>query len=66
MNYANAAWANLTKSDLNKIHREQNKAIRLAYNLPMWTSVDELHQIGNLEMVSKTIQKISSNTLQGL
>ena len=55
--YANAALANLTKIDSNKIHREQNKAIRLAYNLPMWTSVDELQQIGNLEMVSKTIQK---------
>ena len=31
--YANAAWANLTKSNLNKIQREQNKAIRLAYSL---------------------------------
>ena len=57
--YANAAWANVRKSDLNKIQRERNKAIRLAYNLPMWTSVDELHQIGNLEIVSKTIQKLS-------
>ena len=61
--YANAAWANVTKSDLNKIQREQNKAIRLAYNLPMWTSVDELHQIGNLEIVSKTTQKLSSEYL---
>ena len=61
--YANAAWANVTKIDLNKIQREQNKAIRLAYNLPMWTSVDELHQIGNLEIVSKTIQKLSSEYL---
>ena len=57
--YANAARANLTESDLNKIQREQNKAIRLAYNLPMWTSADELHQIGDLEIVSKTIQKLS-------
>ena len=57
--YANAAWANVTKNDLNKIQREQNKAIRHAYNLPMWTSVDELHQIGNLELVSKIIQKLS-------
>ena len=40
--YANAAWAIVTKSDLNKIQREQNKAIKHAYNLPMWTSVDEL------------------------
>ena len=63
--YANAAWANVTKSDLNKIQREQNKAIRLAYNLPMWTSVDELHQIGNLEIVRKTIQKLSSEYLAG-
>ena len=61
--YANAAWANVTKSDRNKIRREQNKAIRLAYNLPMQTSVDELHQIGNLEIVSKTIQKLSSEYL---
>ena len=29
----------------------------------MWTSVDELHQIGNLEIVSKTIQKLSSEYL---
>ena len=29
----------------------------------MWTSVDELHQIGNLEIVSKTIQKVSSEYL---
>ena len=61
--YANAAWANVTKSDLNKIQREQNKAIRLAYNLPMWTNLDELHQIGNLEIVSRTIQKLSSEYL---
>ena len=61
--YANAAWARVTKSDLNKMKREQNKAIRLAYNLPMWTSVDELHQIGNLEIVSKTIQKLCSEYL---
>ena len=61
--YANAAWANVTKSDLNKIQREQNIAIRLAYNLPMWTKVDELHQIGNLKIVSKTIQKLSSKYL---
>ena len=61
--YANAVWAYVTKSDLNKIQREQNKAIRLAYNLPMWTSVNELHQIGNLEIVSKTIQKLSSEYL---
>ena len=50
--YANAAWASLIKTDLSKIQKEQNKAIRLAYNLPMWTSVDELHQIGNLETVN--------------
>ena len=61
--YANAAWANVTKSDLNKIQRDQNKAIRLADILPMWTSVDELHQIGNLEIVSKTIQKLNSEYL---
>ena len=61
--YANAAWANVTKNDLNKIQREQNKAIRLAYNLPMWRSVDEKHQIENLEIVSKTIQKLSSEYL---
>ena len=61
--YANAAWANMTKSDLNKIQREQNKAIRPAYNLPMWTSVDELHQIRNLEILSKAIQKLSSEYL---
>ena len=47
--HVNAAWANVTKTDLNKIQKEQNKAIRLAYNLSMWTSVDELHQIGNLK-----------------
>ena len=61
--YANAAWANVTKSDLNKIQREQNKTIRFAYNLPMWTSVDELHPIENLEIVSKTIQELSSEYL---
>ena len=61
--YANKAWANVTKSDLNKIQNEQNKAIRLAYNLLMWTSENELHQIGNLETVSKTIQKLSSEYL---
>ena len=61
--YENAAWANVSKNDLNKIQREQNKAIRLAYNLPMWTSVDELHQIGNSEIVSTTIQKLSSEYL---
>ena len=61
--YANAAWANVTKSDLNKIQREQNKAIRLAYNIPLWTSVDELHLIGNLEIVSKTIQNLCSEYL---
>ena len=50
--YANAAWASLIKTDLSKIQKEQNKAIRLANNLPMWTSVDELHQIGNIETVN--------------
>ena len=29
----------------------------------MWTSVDELHRIGNLDIVSKTIQKLSSEYL---
>ena len=29
----------------------------------MWKSVDELHQTGNLEIVSKTIQKLSSEYL---
>ena len=29
----------------------------------MWTSVDELHQIGNLEIVSRAIQKLSSEYL---
>ena len=61
--YANAAWANVTKSDFNKIQKEKNKAIRLAYNQPMWTSVAELHHIGNLEIVSKTIQKLNSEYL---
>ena len=63
--YANAAWANVTKSDLNKIKKEQNKAIRLAYNLPMWTSVDELNQMGNLEAVKITIQKLNQEYLAG-
>ena len=56
--YANAAWANVTKSDLNKIQKEQSKAIRLAYNLPMWTSVDELHQKGKLRRSKKCNIKI--------
>ena len=51
--YADAAWAKVTKSEFNKIQREQNETTRVAYNLPMWTSVDELHQIGNIEIVSK-------------
>ena len=29
----------------------------------MWTSVDELHQIGNLELVKNTIQKLNSKYL---
>ena len=33
--YANANWANVTKTDLKMIQKEQNKAIRLAYNLLM-------------------------------
>ena len=53
------------KTDLNKIQKEQNKTIRLAYNLPMWTSVDELHQIRNLETASNTTQKLSSEYLAG-
>ena len=61
--YENAAWAKATISDLNKIQREQNKTIRLTYNLPMWTSVDELHQIGKLEIVCEKIQKLSSEYL---
>ena len=31
--------------------------MRHAYNQPMWSSVDELHQIGSLDTVGKTIQK---------
>ena len=27
--YANAAWANVTKTDLNKKQKEQNKPVRL-------------------------------------
>ena len=61
--YANAAWTNVPKFDPNKIQKEQNKAIGLAYNLPMWSSVDELQQIGNSETVSKTIQKLISEYL---
>ena len=61
--YANAAWANLTRTHKNKIQKERNKAIRIAYNLPMWTRVDELHQVGNLETVNKRIQKLSSEYL---
>ena len=61
--YANAAWTNVPTSDLNNIQKEQNKRIGLAYNLPMWSSVDELHQIGNSETVSKTIQKLGSEYL---
>ena len=61
--YANAAWAKVTKIDLNKIKRDQNKTIRLAYNLTMWTSVDELHQIGDIEIVCETVQKLSSEYL---
>ena len=51
--YANAAWAIVTKSDLNKIQKGQNKAIKLAYDLPIWTCVDELHQLRNFETVRK-------------
>ena len=57
--YAKAARTNETKTDLHNIHRERNKAITLSYNLPTWASVDELHQIGHLEKVSKTIQKLN-------
>ena len=63
--YANAAWVNVTKADISKIQNEQYKAIRLAYDLPMWTSVDEVNQIGNLETVSKTIQQLISEYLAG-
>ena len=56
--YANAAWANVTKTGLNKTQQEQNKAIKREYNLPMRTSINELHQIGNLETVNKTIYKL--------
>ena len=52
--YANEALPNVTKTDLNKIQKEQNKAIRLAYNLPMWTNVDEIQEAGTLQTVSKT------------
>ena len=60
--YANASCANVTKTDLNKKQREQNDAIILAYNLPMWTSIDELNHKNMNPKNSKqrTIQKLSS------
>ena len=54
---------NSRKNATKNQQREQNKAIRLAYNLPMWISVDKLHLIGSLEIVSKIIQKLSSEYL---
>ena len=52
-------WASVTKLILTR-YKKKKKAIRLAYNLPMWTGRFEQHQIGNLEILSKTIQKQSS------
>ena len=56
--YANAAWANIANKRFQKDTEKRNKAIRLANNLPVWTSVDEIHQIGNVETVSETIQNL--------
>ena len=44
--YAKAAWAKVTKTDVNKIQKE-SKSIRNAYKLSIWTSIDELHQKRN-------------------
>ena len=43
--YANAARANATKTDLSKIHTEQNKAIRLAYHLATWSGRTQMNYI---------------------
>ena len=52
MEYASPAWANAPKHSIMRLQLQQNKAIRLALDLPRWTSSEELHNAANLPRVS--------------
>ena len=57
--YGIPAWANLSKECIKRIQRVQNRAIRICYSLPIWTSTAELHKVSNLDTVEKCMAKLS-------
>ena len=57
--YGIPAWANLSTKCIKRIQRVQNRAIRICYNLPIWTSTAELHKVSNLDTVDKCMAKLS-------
>ena len=62
--YANAAWANVSKKYIESLQIEQNRAIRIALNLPRWTRITELHEKAQLPMLEDYINKLNSNYLK--
>ena len=51
MEYASPAWANAPKHSIMRFQLQHNKAIRVASDLPRWTSSEELHNAANLPMI---------------
>ena len=53
-----------SKKYIETLQIEQNRAIRIALNLPRWTRITELHEKAQLPMLEDYINKLNSNYLK--
>ena len=59
--YASPAWANATTK---KIQLIQNRALKIAHNLPRLTPTDELHDYAKMKTVKQELTRLNKNYLK--
>ena len=59
--YASPSWANATTK---KIQLIQNRALKIAHNLPRLTPTDELHNYAKMKTVKQELTRLNKNYLK--
>ena len=66
LEYGSSAFLATSKSNLDKLQKVQNEALRICLNLPRYIRIDLLHEYGGIHRVNEGMQKLNKRLLESM
>ena len=66
LEYGSSTFLATSKSNLDKLQKVLNEALRICLNLPRYIRIDLLHEYGGIHRVNEGMQKLNKRLLESM